>query len=254
MRRPCRTTHGAYLGGIVRYICGPCVFHSEKEVRATAKALASIDDSITLRAKLSGGGTRRDRYWAPDAPFGEMARRMDDIAVEYGLNGWATEVRTPYEVDCCVANNARYIWIGARNCYNYQLLEHACKSGIDVIVKRGLTMSLDDIKGLADVMHVQYGDGAEWCERGIVSAARTEADRWTYDVTSHIDGLCKWSDPTHGGCSARRVPVLAEMAAGLGATGLMLEVYADPFSTPTDAAWAIGIDTFKRIHSATCMK
>ena len=237
----------------MKYIAGHCTLDDFGRLLDTAHALADVDRSIVLRAKVQGGGTMIDRYWQPAFSFAAGCSMLEAAVTESGLAGWATEVRTPGEAEVATEFGADTVWIGARNAYNYQLLEataHACREhGTRLIIKRGLTMTHEDMANLGEVITQRYGMEPEWCERGISHSARTDRERWVYDFASHADGVCAWGDPSHGSCAWHRVRGYAVSAARMGATGLMLEVYADPKATTTDKMYAIGMQDFRALYS-----
>jgi 3-deoxy-7-phosphoheptulonate synthase len=130
------------------------------------------------------------------------------------------------------------IQIGARNMQNYALLEVAGKLGKPVLLKRGLSSSLDELLMAADYILKEGMDRVMLCERGIRTFET--ATRFTLDLSAvpwlklhtHLPVIV---DPSHASGDRRLVEPLARAAAAVGADGIIVEVHQDP-----EEAWCDG--------------
>ena len=130
-----------------------------------------------------------------------------------------------------VAEHADVIQIGARNMQNYALLEVAGKLGKPVLLKRGLSSSLDELLMAADYVLKEGNERVILCERGIRTFET--ATRFTLDLSavpwlklhSHLPVIV---DPSHASGDRRLVEPLARAAAAVGADGIIVEVHEDP--------------------------
>jgi 3-deoxy-7-phosphoheptulonate synthase len=130
-----------------------------------------------------------------------------------------------------IAEHADVVQIGARNMQNYALLEVAGKLGKPVLLKRGLSSSLDELLQAADYILKEGNEAVMLCERGIRTFET--ATRFTLDL-----GAVPWLklhthlpvivDPSHAAGDRRLVVPLSRAAAAVGADGIIVEVHEDP--------------------------
>src|ERR671929_576673 len=141
-----------------------------------------------------------------------------------------------------VAAHADVIQIGARNMQNYALLEVAGKLGKPVLLKRGLSSSLDELLQAADYILKEGNEAVILCERGIRTFET--ATRFTLDL-----GAVPWLklhthlpvivDPSHAAGDRRLVEPLSRAAAAVGADGIIVEVHQDPEAALCDGPQAL---------------
>ena len=126
---------------------------------------------------------------------------------------------------------ADVVQIGARNMQNYALLEVAGKLGLPVLLKRGLSSSLEELLMAADYVLKEGNERVMLCERGIRTFET--ATRFTLDLSAvpwlklhtHLPVIV---DPSHATGDRRLVEPLARAAAAVGADGIIVEVHGDP--------------------------
>ncbi len=126
---------------------------------------------------------------------------------------------------------ADVVQIGARNMQNYALLEVAGKLGLPVLLKRGLSSSLEELLMAADYVLKEGNERVMLCERGIRTFET--ATRFTLDLSAvpwlklhtHLPVIV---DPSHATGDRRLVEPLARAAAAVGADGIIVEVHNDP--------------------------
>ncbi len=141
-----------------------------------------------------------------------------------------------------IAEHADVIQIGARNMQNYALLEVAGKLGKPVLLKRGLSSSLDELLMAADYVLKEGMDKVMLCERGIRTFET--ATRFTLDLSAvpwlklhtHLPVIV---DPSHASGDRRLVEPLARAAAAVGADGIIVEVHQDPDEALCDGPQAL---------------
>jgi 3-deoxy-7-phosphoheptulonate synthase len=141
-----------------------------------------------------------------------------------------TEVMTPEAVPL-VERYADCLQIGARNMQNFNLLQACGKSKTPVLLKRGLSSTLEEFLMAAEYILASGNRNVILCERGIRTFER--ATRNTLDLSA-VAVLKEWShlpvvvDPSHGTGQASLVPAMARAAVAAGADGLLIEVHPHP--------------------------
>jgi 3-deoxy-7-phosphoheptulonate synthase len=206
-------------------IAGPCTVESPEQTRAVARAVASAGASM-LR-----GGAFKPRT----SPFSFQGLGFDALEIlaevrdETGLP--VVSEMTSVGLADRFAETVDVIQVGARNMQNYGLLEVVGKLDKPVLLKRGLSSTLDELLMAADYVLKEGNERVILCERGI----RTfdTAMRFTLDV-----GAVPWLklhthlpvivDPSHASGDRRLVGPLSRAAAAVGADGIIVEVHVDP--------------------------
>ena len=152
-----------------------------------------------------------------------------------------------------IAEHADVVQIGARNMQNYALLEVAGKLGKPVLLKRGLSSSLDELLMAADYVLKEGNERVMLCERGIRTFET--ATRFTLDLSAvpwlklhtHLPVIV---DPSHASGDRRLVEPLARGAAAVGADGIIVEVHDDPDEALCDGPQALYARDFRRLRRA----
>jgi 3-deoxy-7-phosphoheptulonate synthase len=209
---------GRQVGGPTAFclIAGPCTVESREQTLEVAHAVAAAGASM-LR-----GGAFKPRT----SPFAFK-----------GLGVPALEIHAD-----AIAEHADVVQIGARNMQNYALLEVAGKLGKPVLLKRGLSSSLDELLMAADYILKEGMDRVMLCERGIRTFET--ATRFTLDLSAvpwlklhtHLPVIV---DPSHASGDRRLVEPLARAAAAVGADGIIVEVHQDPDAALCDGPQAL---------------
>ena len=170
---------------------------------------------------------------------------MAEAKKAYGLN-------TICEVISLEAINAavKYvdmIQIGARNMQNFQLLREAGKSGLPVLLKRGIAATIDEWLNAAEYIISEGNPNVVLCERGIrtyETATRNTLDLSAVPVIREKTHLPIIVDPSHATGVAAYVSPLAKAAVACGADGLMIEVHNDPAHALSDGPQSLTFDRF----------
>jgi 3-deoxy-7-phosphoheptulonate synthase len=146
-----------------------------------------------------------------------------------------------------INEHADVVQIGARNMQNYALLEVAGKLGKPVLLKRGLSSTVEELLQAADYILKEGNEAVMLCERGIRTFET--ATRFTLDLSavpwlklhSHLPVIV---DPSHASGDRRLVEPLSRAAAAVGADGVIVEVHTDPEVAVCDGPQALYASDF----------
>jgi 3-deoxy-7-phosphoheptulonate synthase len=234
---------GRRIGGGQTFalIAGPCTVETLEGTLAVARTVKEGGASM-LR-----GGAFKPRT-SPFAFKGLGVAALEilaEVRAETGLPV-VTELLDAQHADA-VAEHADVVQIGARNMQNYALLEVAGKLGKPVLLKRGLSSSLEELLMAADYVLKEGTSQVILCERGIRTFET--ATRFTLDL-----GAVPWLklhthlpvivDPSHAAGDRRLVEPLARAAAAVGADGIIVEVHEDPDVALCDGPQALYASDF----------
>ena len=234
---------GRRVGGGATFclIAGPCTVESREQTLGVARAVKAGGASM-LR-----GGAFKPRT-SPFAFKGLGAPALEILAQAREETGLpvVTELLDAQHAEV-VGRFADVVQIGARNMQNYALLEVAGKLGKPVLLKRGLSSSLDELLQAADYVLKEGNEKVILCERGIRTFET--ATRFTLDL-----GAIPWLklhthlpvivDPSHAAGDRRLVAPLSRAAAAVGADGLIVEVHEDPEHALCDGPQALQASGF----------
>jgi len=160
-----------------------------------------------------------------------------------------TEVMDPRQV-AEVAEVADILQVGARNMQNFALLRELGRLRQPVILKRGLSATIEEWLETADYLLAEGNDDVILCERGIRTFET--ATRFTLDVSavpvvkknSHLPVVV---DPSHAAGHYELVPSLAKAALAAGADGLIIEVHPNPVEALSDGLQSLTFSDFGRL-------
>jgi len=217
-------------------IAGPCTVESREQTLAVAEAVKAGGASM-LR-----GGAFKPRT-SPFAFKGLGVPALEILAEARAATGLpiVTELLDAQHADA-IAQHADVVQIGARNMQNYALLEVAGKLGKPVLLKRGLSSTVDELLMAADYVLKEGNEAVLLCERGIRTFET--ATRFTLDLSavpwlklhSHLPVIV---DPSHAAGDRRLVEPLSRAAAAVGADGIIVEVAQDPEAALCDGPQAL---------------
>ena len=223
-------------GGTFCLIAGPCTVESREQTLEVARMVRDAGASM-LR-----GGAFKPRT-SPFAFKGLGVPGLEILAEARAQTGLpiVTEFLDATHADA-IAEHADVVQIGARNMQNYALLEVAGKLGKPVLLKRGLSSSLEELLMAADYVLKEGNERVVLCERGIRTFET--ATRFTLDLSavpwlklhSHLPVVV---DPSHASGDRRLVEPLARAAAAVGADGIIVEVHQDPEVAACDGPQAL---------------
>jgi 3-deoxy-7-phosphoheptulonate synthase len=236
---------GVPVGGpTLAVVAGPCAVESREQVLTVARAVKAAG------AQLLRGGAYKPRT----SPYsfqglGEEGLKLLAEAREATGLPIVTEALDTESVEL-VERYADAIQIGARNMQNFSLLKRVGRSRKPVVLKRGLSATLEELLMSAEYVLAEGNYQVILCERGV----RTFSDfsRNTLDLAvvpavksmSHLPILV---DPSHGTGRRDKVAPLSRAAAAVGADGLMIEVHHDPNRALSDGPQSITPDMFAEL-------
>jgi 3-deoxy-7-phosphoheptulonate synthase len=226
----------AFGGADIAMVAGPCAIETREQAFTVAKQVKAAG------ARLFRGGAYKPRT----SPYsfqglGEAGLEiMADVRKEFGL-GIITEAIDHESLDL-VAEYADVIQIGARNMQNFSLLKRAGRAKKPVLLKRGMSATLDEFLMAGEYLMSEGNYNVILCERGV----RTFSDftRNTLDLAvvpavqkrSHLPIVV---DPSHGTGRRNKVLPLSRAAVAVGADGLLVEVHHDPDRALSDGPQSI---------------
>jgi 3-deoxy-7-phosphoheptulonate synthase len=241
-RSTVRVGNEALGPGRFTVIAGRCAVESEEQLLAAARAVKAAG------ARLLRGGAYKPRTSPYDFQgLGEEALRL--LAAARGETGLpvVTEARGPEHIPK-VAQYADAIQIGARNMQNFDLLTEAGRTGMPVVLKRGLAATVEEWLKAAEYVASVGNLNIILCERGVRTfepALRFTQDLAIVPVVKELSHLPVIVDPSHASGRRSVVPAVCRGALGVGADGLLVEVHPDPDNAQCDAAQQLDPDEFR---------
>ena len=221
-----RLPHGITVGGTdVVVMAGPCSVESEAQIVATARAVRESGATV-LRA-----GAFKPRS-SPYAFQGLGQAGLDLLALARRETGLLviTEAMDPEGLDR-VVEVADIVQIGARNMQNYSLLRLAGRCGKPVLLKRGMSATIQELLLSAEYLLAEGNPDVMLCERGIRGfdpATRNVFDLAAIPAIRELSHLPVIADPSHGTGRRDMVTPMARAAVAAGADGLLVEVHPEP--------------------------
>ncbi len=217
-------------------IAGPCAVESANQVMTVAESVAKSG------AKFFRGGAFKPRT-SPYAFQGlgeDGLKILSEVRERFELN-IVTEAMDEHGIDL-VEKYGDCIQIGARNMQNFSLLKYAGQTRKPVLLKRGLSATLDEFLLAAEYIMAEGNYDVILCERGIrtfADHARNTMDLSIVPAVHRITHLPIIVDPSHGTGHNYLVNPLARAAAAVGADGLIIEVHPRPEEALCDGAQAL---------------
>ena len=234
--------HGVLVGGgHFQVIAGPCSVEGDN-LMEIARAVRAAG------ATMLRGGAFKPRT-SPYTSQGMGARGLDLLMEAGGELGMpvVTEVMDPRDVQLFLDRGVNVLQVGARNAQNFPLLREVGRSGIPVLLKRGMSETIDELLMGAEYVMGEGNPNVMLCERGIRTfETRT---RNTFDVNAipvlhHLTHLPVVGDPSHATGYTRYVRSAAYAAVAAGADALEIEVHDCPAQAWSDGAQALTPEQF----------
>lgn len=238
-RAPARST---VIGpGNFCIMAGPCAVESLEQLLIIAHAVKAAGATI-----LRGGAYKpRTSPYSFQGLEEEGLRYMAQAKQETGL-ATICEVVSPEAIDSAV-KYVDMIQIGARNMQNFILLKEAGRSGLPVLLKRGLCSTIEEWLNAAEYIIAEGNSNVVLCERGIrtfETATRNTLDLSAVPVLKERTHLPVIVDPSHSTGSYKYVPAMAKAAIACDADGLMIEVHNDPAHALSDGPQSLTCENF----------
>ena len=225
-------------------IAGPCAIESRDQAFRAAERVRQAG------ARLFRGGAYKPRT-SPYSFQGlgeEGLRILADVRREFGLM-IVTETIDPENCDL-VEQVADVLQIGARNMQNFSLLKRAGRSAKPVLLKRGLSATLEEFLMAAEYVLSEGNYNVILCERGVRTFAdhtRNTLDLSLIPAVKRLSHLPIIVDPSHGTGRRDKVLPLSRAAIAVGADGLIVEVHPDPDRALSDGYQSLAPDAFEEL-------
>lgn len=217
-------------------MAGPCSVESAEHILEVAASVKEAGASV-LRA---GAFKPRTSPYEFQGLKEEGLEYLKEASKRTGLP-IVTEVLSPDKVET-VAEFADILQIGTRNMYNYELLREAGRLGRPVLLKRGMSATIDEFLYAAEYILKEGNEQLILCERGIrtfENRLRNTLDLSAVPLLKSLSGLPVVVDPSHATGSRAMVRPMSRAAIACGADGLLLEVHDRPDQSISDAEQAI---------------
>ncbi|MGH7640021.1 MAG: 3-deoxy-7-phosphoheptulonate synthase [Candidatus Dormibacteria bacterium] len=229
--------HGVELGGEgVLLMAGPCAVEGRRQLQGAAEAVAAQGVKV-----LRGGAFKpRTSPYAFQGLGRDGLRMLREVADDLEL-AVVTEVLAPEDVEL-VAEYADLLQVGARNMQNYRLLQACSQVDRPVLLKRGLSATLEEWLQAAEYILAGGNLHVALCERGI--RGFEPLVRFTLDITSvpvlkRLTSLPVVVDPSHAAGRHDYVGAIGLAAVAAGADGLLVEVHPRPSEALSDGAQSL---------------
>jgi len=228
-------------GDAIAVIAGPCSVENRSMLRETA---VSVRDSGAIMLRGGAFKPRTSPYSFQGLGL-EALEMLAEVRAETGLP-IVTEVMDTRQVEV-VAEHADMLQVGARNMQNFALLAEVGRAQRPVLLKRGLSATIEELLMAAEYIMVNGGRDVVLCERGMrtfETATRNTLDIAAIPVLKRETHLPVIVDPSHAGGLADLVAPLAFAAIAAGADGLIVEVHPTPESALSDGDQSLTLDAF----------
>jgi 3-deoxy-7-phosphoheptulonate synthase len=218
-------------GGHIALVAGPCAVETEEQCLAIAERIKKSG------ARLFRGGAYKPRT-SPYSfqGFGEEGLKiLSKVRATYGF-GIVTEAIDSESLDL-VEEYADVIQIGARNMQNFSLLKRAGRAKKPVLLKRGMSATLDEFLMAAEYVLSEGNYNVMLCERGVRTFSdfsRNTLDLAVVPAVKKRSHLPIFVDPSHGTGKRHKVLPLSRAAVAVGADGLLIEVHHEPDKALSD--------------------
>jgi 3-deoxy-7-phosphoheptulonate synthase len=239
--------NGTVIGGKKFVVmAGPCSVESEKQLMTTAEAVAKAGATV-----LRGGAFKPRTSPYEFQGLGEKglkllakARRETGLAI-------ITELLSEQQAEM-VAEYADILQIGARNAQNFQLLIAAARTGKPVMLKRGLSMRIEEWLLAGEYVLANDNANLMFCERGIrtfETYTRNTLDLSTIPIIKKESHCPIVIDPSQGAGKADLVGAMCKGAAAMGADALLIEVHPNPAEAWSDGQQQVTLEGFAQLMS-----
>ncbi len=233
-------------GNEIVIMAGPCAVEDEEQLLATAREVKAAGANI-----LRGGAFKPSTSPYNFRGLGlEGLKTLSRTREETGIPV-ITEVMTPGDVEL-VAKYTDILQVGARNMQNFALLDEVGKLRKPVMLKRGLSATIQEWLLAAEYILSQGNEQLILCERGIrtfETATRNTMDISAIPIIKKLSHLPIVADPSHGTGKWYLVSPMALAAVAGGADGLMIEVHPNPDVALKDGPQSLTFDNFRRLMS-----
>jgi 3-deoxy-7-phosphoheptulonate synthase len=223
-------------------IAGPCAVESERQLLETAESVARAG------ARILRGGAFKPRT-SPYAFQGLGLEGLRLLAKARRATGlpFVTEVMTDTQVHM-VAEYADMLQVGSRSMGNWALLEAVALSGRPVLLKRGMSATVEELAEVAEALRSSGNAQIVLCERGIRTfgtATRNTCDIAAVPLLQNLTGLPVILDPSHATGRRDLISPVSRAGVAIGADGLIIEVHPNPERALSDGDQSLSFQQFR---------
>lgn len=227
-------------------MAGPCAVETEEQMLSIARAVKKAGATM-----LRGGAFKpRTSPYSFQGLEEEGLRFLKTASEETGL-ATICEVTSVHAIELA-EHYVDMLQVGARNMQNFELLKEVGKSGLPVLLKRGLSATIEEWLNAAEYIMSEGNEKVALCERGIrtfETATRNTLDLSAICVLKEKTHLPVIVDPSHATGVRHYVEPLAKAAVACGADGLMIEVHNDPAKALSDGPQSLNFPQFESVMS-----
>lgn len=223
-------------------IAGPCSVESEEQIVESARAVKAAGANA-----LRGGAYKPRTSTYSFQGHGEDGLKMLQTAKQETGLPIVTEVVDAYTIDA-VVKYADILQVGARNMQNFPLLRALGDIGKPVLLKRGMSATIDEFLMSAEYILAEGNPNVILCERGIrtfETATRNTLDLSAVPVIQERSHLPVIIDPSHGTGAWQYVGPMAKAGLACGADGMIIEVHPDPAQAMSDGSQSLKPKVFE---------
>jgi 3-deoxy-7-phosphoheptulonate synthase len=236
---------GNLIGGKkFQVMAGPCSVENEKQLLTTARAVRAAGATI-----LRGGAFKpRTSPYEFQGLGLKGLKLLDKARRETGL-AVITELLSEDHAEM-VAEYTDIIQIGARNSQNFQLLIAAARTGKPILLKRGLSMRIEEWLLAGEYVLSNGNSSLMFCERGIrtfETYTRNTLDLSTIPIIKKESHAPIVIDPSQGSGRADLVMTMCKGAVAMGADALLIEVHPNPSEAWSDGAQQLSLELFANL-------
>ncbi len=229
--------------GSLALIAGPCSVESEEQICEVARRVKAAG------AQFLRGGAFKPRT-SPYAFQGMKAQGLELLREARAKTGLpiVTEIMSAEHIP--LFEDVDIIQVGARNMQNFELLKELGKLRKPILLKRGLSSTIEELLMSAEYIMAGGNDQVILCERGIrtyETFTRNTLDISAVPILKKLSHLPVVVDPSHASGIAWLVEPLAMAAVAAGADGLIIEVHNDPSHALSDGAQSLTPDQFDKV-------
>jgi 3-deoxy-7-phosphoheptulonate synthase len=240
-----RLPGGLTVGGDdVVVMAGPCSVESERQILTAARQVREAGATVLRAGAFKPRSSPYSFQGLGQVGLKLLARAREETGLLI-----VTEAMDAEGLDL-VLEVADVVQIGARNMQNYSLLKHAGRCGKPILLKRGLSATIQELLLSAEYILAEGNPDVILCERGIRSfdqATRNLFDVSAIPVVHAASHLPIVADPSHGTGHRDMVIPMARAAVAAGADGLLVEVHPNPDRALSDGAQSLYPEQFERL-------
>lgn len=235
---------GVTFGAHPVIIAGPCSVESAGQIEQIAAAVRAAGAHM-----LRGGAFKPRTSPYSFQGLGEEGLRLLCEAGKAAGLPVVSEVLDVRQAEL-VARYADMLQIGSRNMHNVPLLQEAARTGRPLLIKRGMSATLEEWLCAAEYVFLAGNEQVVLCERGIRSFdpyTRNVLDLGALIAARQRTGIPVVADPSHAAGRRELVAPLARAALAAGADGLLIEVHPDPDRALSDGQQSLAVQEFSRL-------